>query len=126
MSKPTMSLFPTSVLVQHSYENFHLPYDNQQIDMHGRKNAVGGISHQSDSLLQKDSSLHSFEHSFATFLELVRMTKLSYFVNNEFVFKLLFEWPLSRYFILILNKEIQGIQLVDKMLAWLHWAFDFT
>ena len=87
--------------------------------MHGSMNAVGGLIHD-------DRLLHCFEDPFVVFLELVNMPMFLDFVNNHFVFKLLFDWSLSRYFILLLNKVIQGSQPLDKILAWLHWVFDFT
>lgn len=58
--------------------------------MHGRKFAVEGINHQSDSLLHcYERSLHSFEDPFEIFLESVRKPKFSDFINNEFVFMFL-------------------------------------
>jgi hypothetical protein len=127
VSKPTISLLPTDVLLQQSYAVLHPSYDNHQLDLHEGKNAVGGVTHQSDNLEQcLDISLHCLEDPFAVLLEFVsgpKFSDFSDFSNVEFVCKFLNGFLVSRSFILPLRKHMQIFQPVDKVLAWLH---DFT
>jgi hypothetical protein len=77
-------------------------------------------------MIQNEINVHPYEDPFATSMESVSMPNFSYFVNIKFVFKFLDEFPLSGVFFLSLNKDMQEVQPVKKMLAWLHWIFYFT
>jgi len=105
--------------LQQFHENFHPFHDNQQLDFHERKREVG-------RLIQSEISLHSYDDPFVVCLEIVSRPEFADFVKFEFVCKFLFELPLSGVFFSPPNKHIQGGKLVDKMLAWLHWVFDFN
>jgi hypothetical protein len=105
---------------------FHPFYDNYQLDLHEGKNAVGGVTHQSDNLEQcLDISLFSYKDPFAVLLESVSSPKFSYFFKFKFVCKFL-KLPISRFLILSLRKDMQKAQIMDKTLAWMHWIYDFT
>jgi hypothetical protein len=119
VSQPSMLFLQKVVSLQHFYENFQPLFDNHQLGFHENKRAVGG-------LIQNEINVHPYEDPFVASLELVSGPNFSYFVNIEFVFKFLDELPLSEVFFLSMNKDMQEVQPMKKMLAWLHWIFDFT
>ena len=63
----------------------------------------------------------SFQDTFAECLETTNGPKFLNLVNIEFD-----EFPLRGFSLSILIKDTQGIQPVDKTLAWLHSTFYFT
>jgi len=64
--------------------------------------------------------LHELQDPFATCLQSMNELNFSDLVNDGTDLKLLYALPLIRYFLLPLKKHMQGIQLVDEMLAWIH------
>jgi hypothetical protein len=126
LSKSAMSSLPTGVSLQQFNTYLHPFHDNHQFEIYGRRNVVGGMI-QDDSLVQSpEISFLSFQDPFAACLESTNGPKFLNFVNIEFVSKFFDEFPLRRFSLSLLIKDMQGIQPVDKTLAWLHWIFDFT
>ena len=87
--------------------------------MHEKK-IFGGITHQNDSLLQCcEISFHSFEDPLVVFLKSVSGLNFSNLVSIEF--RWLF---IKKFFLFPMNKDMQEIQQVKKMLAWIHCIFN--
>ena len=58
------------------------------------------------------------KYTFMSYLESISEICSSKWMSFHIGFNFQFEFPLIRV--------MQGIQSVDKVLAWLHWIFDFT
>jgi hypothetical protein len=109
----------TRVSLQRFYEDFQYFHDNHQWDLHRVKNAVEG-------LIQDGCFMHYFQDPFVVFLDSTSRLKLLNFVKVESVRKFLLKMSSNRFLFLFLEECMQGIEFVDKVLAWLHWIFDFT
>ena len=69
---------------------------------------------------QNEINVNPYEYPFAASMESISRSNFSYFVNIEFVFKFLDEFPLSGVLFLSLNKDMQEFKPTNKILAWLH------
>jgi hypothetical protein len=127
MSVPDMNLFtPNDVLRP------RLPYDprnlyyqtsqqlcqffrSQRVESPENKNEVEGVKHG-------DCFTHILEDPFEILLEEMNSPNVFNFLRFGLMDEFLNELSVSR----IWRKLVQSKQTVDKMLAWLHWHFDFT
>jgi hypothetical protein len=66
--------------------------------------------------------VHVLEDSFAVFLEAVNSPIVFDLLRFEFIDKFLNGLSVNRLW----SKNVQIKQTVDKILAWLHWHYDFT
>jgi hypothetical protein len=66
--------------------------------------------------------VHILEDPFAVLLKAVNSPNVFNFLRFGFMDEFLNELSVSR----IWNKIVKSKQTLDKMLAWLHWHFDFT
>jgi hypothetical protein len=108
------------VSLQQLNTDLHPFHDSHQFEIYGSRNVVGGMI-QDVSLVQSPKiSFFSFQDPFATCLETMNGPKFLNSFNIEFVSMFFDEFPLRRFFLSLLIKYTQGIQLVDKTLAWLH------
>jgi len=95
-----------------------------QLGLHRREESVEEQIYY-DSLGQwHEDIMFPYEDPFAAGLETVSGVKFSDFV--KFISKLFFDKTLSRSVNFLLKKNVQGMQQLEKMLAWLHWHFHFT
>jgi hypothetical protein len=88
---------------------------SQQVESPENKNAVEGVKHD-------DCFVHILEDPFVILLEEMNSPNVFNFLRFGFMDEFLNELSVSR----IWSKLVQSKQTVDKMLAWLHWNFDFT
>jgi len=68
------------------------------------------------------SFLHLLEDSFSFLLEAVKSLNVFYFLRFEFIDKVLNGLSVNWLW----SKHVQRKKKVDKVLAWLHWHFDFS
>jgi hypothetical protein len=65
--------------------------------------------------------MHVLEDPFAVLLEAVNSPNVFNLLRFEFIDRFLNELSVNRFW----TKHVQRNQTVDKMLAWLHWHYDF-
>jgi hypothetical protein len=100
---------------QHSQQIFHPLCGNQQVELHENKDVVEGVKHCC-------CFMHVFDDPFAVLLEAINNPNVFDFLRFEFVDKILNELSKNRLW----SKHVQRNKTVDKVIAWLHWNFDFT
>ena len=100
---------------QQSQEIFHPLCGDQHVELHENKDAVEGMKHDC-------CFMHVFKDPFAVLLEAVNNPHVCNFLRFEFVDKFLNELSINRLW----RKHVKRKQIVDKVIAWLHWHFDFT
>jgi hypothetical protein len=66
--------------------------------------------------------MHVLEDPFAVLLEAVNNPNVFNFLRFEFIDKFLNDLSVNKLW----SKHVQRKKKVDKVLAWLHWHFDFT
>ena len=66
--------------------------------------------------------MHVLEDPFAVLLEATNSLNAFDFLRFELIDKFLNDLSINRLW----SKHVQRKQKVDKVLAWLHWHFDFT
>jgi hypothetical protein len=66
--------------------------------------------------------MHVFEDPFVVLLEVVNNPNVFNFLRYEFVDKFLNELSINRLW----SRHVQRKKIVHKVLAWLHWHFDFN
>jgi hypothetical protein len=69
-----------------------------------------------------DYFAYILEDPFAILLEVIKNPNVFYFLRFGLMDKFSNELSVNR----IWSKLVRSKQTVDKMLAWLHWHFDFT
>jgi len=119
------SYLPKEVSLQ-CFEAYFQPLSSSyQLDLNTSKDVVSGLVHD-DSLVQiYEDSLLSYEAPFARFLETISGLKPADFFN-KCVSHIFFGVPLKRHYLWLLEKLIQKLQPLDKMLVWIHWIFHST
>jgi hypothetical protein len=110
----TLSYDSKDYYFQQSQQIFQPLGGNQQVKSHENKNAVEGVKHDY-------CFVHVLEDPFAVLLEAVNSPNVFNFLRFEFIDKFLNELSVNRLW----SKHVQRKQTVDKMLAWLHWHYDF-
>jgi hypothetical protein len=65
--------------------------------------------------------MHVLEDPFVVFLEVVNNPNVFNFLIFEFIDKFLNELSVNN----IWRKHVKIRKIVDKMIAWLHWHYDF-
>jgi hypothetical protein len=90
-------------------------FRSQRVESPKNKNTMGGVKHD-------DCFTHILEDPFAILLEEMNNTNVFNFLRFGFMDVMLNELAVRW----IWSKLVQSRQTVDKMLAWLHWHFDFT
>jgi hypothetical protein len=81
---------------------------------HEKKNAVERVKHDC-------CFVHVLEDPFEFLLEVVNNPNVFNFLRFEFIGKFLNELSVNRLW----SKHVQRKHTVDKILAWLHWHYDF-
>jgi hypothetical protein len=66
--------------------------------------------------------MYVMEDPFAVLLEAERSPNVFNFLRFEFIDKFLNDLSVNRFW----SKQVKRKKKVDKVLAWLHWHFDFT
>jgi hypothetical protein len=66
--------------------------------------------------------MHVLEDPFAFCLESINNPNVFDFLRLEFIDKFLNELSVN----MLWRKHVQTKKKVDKVIAWLHWHFDFT
>jgi hypothetical protein len=90
-------------------------FRSKQVESTENKNVVGGVKHD-------DCFVHILEDPFAILLEEINSPNVFSFLRFGFMDEFLNELSVNRIWI----KLVQSKQTVAKILAWLHWNFDFT
>jgi hypothetical protein len=103
------------LLLQQSQQIFQPLDGNQQGKSHENKNAVEEVKH--DCCL-----MHVLEDPFAVLLETINSPNIFEILRFKFIYNFSNELLVNKLW----SKHVQSKQAVDKMLAWLHWHFDFT
>jgi hypothetical protein len=100
---------------QQSQQIFQPLRGNQQVKSHKNENVVEGVKHGC-------FFVHVLEETFALLVEATNSPNVFNFLRFEFIDKFLNDLSVNMRWI----KHVQRNQKVDKVLAWLHWHFDFT
>jgi hypothetical protein len=66
--------------------------------------------------------MYVLEDPFVVLLEMENNPNVFNFLRFEFIDKFLKDLSINRLW----SKHVQRKKKLDKMLAWLHWNFDFT
>jgi hypothetical protein len=113
--QPTLSSDSEDCYFQQSPHILQPFCGNQQVELHENKDAVEGVKHDC-------CFMHVLEDPFAVLLEAVNNPNVFNFLRLEFIDKFLNELTVNKFW----RKHVQRKKKVDKVLAWLHWHFDFT
>jgi hypothetical protein len=113
--QPTLSSDSEDCYFQQSQQIFQPLWGNQQVELHENKDAVEGVKHDC-------CFMHVLEDPFAVLLEAVNNPNVFNFLRFEFIDKFLNELSVNKLW----SKHVQRKKTMDKVLAWLHWHFDFT
>jgi hypothetical protein len=113
--QPALSSDSEDCYFQQSQQIFQPLCGNQQVELHENKDAVEGVKHDC-------CFMYVFEDPFAVLLEAINSPNVFNFLRFEFIDKFLNDLSVNRLW----SKHVQRKKIVDKVLAWLHWHFDFT
>jgi hypothetical protein len=113
--QPTLSSDSEDCYFQQSQQIFQPLGGNQQVKSHERKNAVEKVKHDC-------CFVHVLKDPFAVLLETVNSPNIFEILRFEFIYNFSNGLSVNRLW----SKHVQSKQAVDKMLAWLHWHYDFT
>jgi len=84
------------------------------VNEHENKNAMEGVQHDY-------CFVHVLEDLFAVLLEAVNTPNVFDFLRFEFIDRFLNILSVNG----IWRKHLQRKKTIDKMVAWLHWHYDF-
>jgi hypothetical protein len=113
--QPTLSSDLEYFYFQQSQQFFQPLGDNQHVKSHENNKAVEGLK-------EDCCFVHILEDPFAVLLEAMNSPNVFNFLRFGSMDEFLNELSVSR----IWSKLVLSKQTMDKMLAWLHWHFDFT
>jgi hypothetical protein len=113
--QPTLPFDLEYFYFQQSQQIFHPLGDNQQVKSNKNENAVEGTKHGF-------CFVHVLEDPFEFLVEATNSPNVLNFLRFEFIDKFLNGLSVNRLW----SKHVQRKQKVEKVLAWLHWHFDFT
>jgi hypothetical protein len=66
--------------------------------------------------------VHVLEDPFAVLLETIKSPNIFEILRFEFIYNFSNGLLVNR----LLRKRVKSKKTVDKMMAWLHWHYDFT
>jgi hypothetical protein len=112
--QPTLSSDSEDCYFQQSQQIFQPLCGNQQVESHKNKDAVEGVKHDC-------CFMHVLEDPFIVLLGAVNSPNNFNFLRFEFIDKFLNELSVNKLW----SKHVQRRKIVDKMLQWLHWHYDF-
>ena len=75
---------------------------------------------------QYEVFIHNIQDPFVVWLESRSIPSWSNTINNKLMVQFVHKQVLSRFYLMFLDKSMQGSKSVNTALAWLHWVFYFT
>jgi len=82
------------------------------------------LDQRSNVLMEINSDV--YENPFAVFLKSSSQFMLCKFISSQLDSHFPWELPFNSFLLLLLREHLRRIQIVARMLTWLHWLFHFT
>jgi hypothetical protein len=112
--QPTLSSDSEDCYFQQFQQIFKPLCGNQQVELHENKDAVEGVKHDF-------CFMHILEDPFAFLLKALNNPNVFNFLRFKFIDKFMNELLVNKLW----SKHVQRKKKMDKMVAWLHWNYDF-